>query len=87
MAAVTVAEGPHINVTGSKRRIAVKLTAPADGDTWVTGLSNIDNVQITPVGATLAAADAFGVNSVSGGTVTFEVVGTARDLYVEALGN
>lgn len=86
MAAVTIASGPNLNVTGNKRRVSAKLTAPADGDTWNTGLSAIDDVLITPIGATIAAADAFGVNSISGGTITFEIVGTARDVFVVATG-
>lgn len=86
MAAATIADGPHRRSVGNKREVRAKLTAPADGDTWATGLQSIDNVQVTPSGTTLAAADAFGVNSISGGTITFEVVGTARDLFVVVTG-
>lgn len=85
MAAVTVASSTQ-EVWGRHRIILAKLTAPADGDTWNTALKSIDLVQITPTGTTLAAADAFGVNSISGGTITFEIVGTARDLYVSVFG-
>lgn len=87
MAAVTVATGyPVRTVQGNKRVVIAKLTAPADGDTWVTGLTTIEDVQITYDGATIAAADAVGVNTLSGGTITFEVVGTARDLRVQVTG-
>lgn len=86
MAAVTIASGPRWNTYGAKRAVSARLTAPADGDTWATGLTAVEDVRITPIGTTLAAADAFGVNSISGGTVTFEIVGTARDLLVEAIG-
>jgi len=85
MAAVTIAEGPSFNVAGIKRHVTAKLTAPANGDTWNTGLSGITSVLCQQIGAA-AAADAVGV-SVSGGTITFNVVGTARDLYVTAHGN
>lgn len=86
MAAVTIASGPTLNVTGSRRRVSAKLTAPADGDTWNTGLVSIDDVQITKIGATQSAADDASVNSISGGTITFEITGTARDLFVVACG-
>jgi hypothetical protein len=86
MAAVTIASGPNHMVVGNRRQVRARLTAPADGDTWATGLQSVEDVKITPIGTTLAAADAFGVNSISGGTITFEVVGTARDLLVTALG-
>lgn len=91
MAAVTVAESKR-TIFGNLRVVMAKLTAPADGDTWNTGLSKIYSVQTTLSGATQAtsfattpavsAPDNVGVNSISGGTITFEVSGTARDVYV-----
>lgn len=86
MAAVTIASGPTLNIQGNRRVVTAKLTAPADADTWVTGLYNIDVVQCTMTGSTIAAGDYAGVTSVSGGTVTFEIVGTARDVYVTVTG-
>jgi hypothetical protein len=85
MAAVTVASGPVNNVIGNKRRVSAVLTAPADGDTWATGLTAIDDVQISFPAGNLAAADSVS-HTVSGGTVTFKVVGTARNLNVVVTG-
>lgn len=86
MAAATVASGPTRNVIGNKRRVSVKLTAPADNDTYDTGLYAIDDAIVSYISATIAAADAVGINSISGGVVTFEVVGTARDVFLVANG-
>ena len=85
MAAVTIAEGPNNNIAGINRKVSAVLTAPANGDTWNTGLSQILSVQITWQSATVAAADAIGYTK-SGGTVTFVVVGTARDVCVQVTG-
>lgn len=88
MAAVTVASGYPVRfVAGSKVIVLAKLTAPADGDTWATGLTVVDAVFPAFISGTIAAADAIGVNSISGGTVTLEVVGTARDIFVMAVGH
>lgn len=84
MAAATIAEGPHNNVIGRKRQVQAKLTAPADGSTFDSGLYRVDHVGVTFSGAS-AAADSTSV-SVSGGTVTFNVIGTARDLYLTVTG-
>lgn len=70
---------------GNRRVITARLTAPANNDTWATGLSVIDHVQIERIG-TIAAADSVGVASISGGTITFGVAGTARDLLVSVQG-
>lgn len=86
MAAVTIASGPRHNVVGNKRTVSARLTTPADGDTWNTGLVSIDDVTITKIGASQAATDAADVGSLSGGTITFEVTGVARDLLVVATG-
>ena len=85
MAAATVAS-TSTHVFGDKRVVLAKLTAPADADTWNTGLLEVENVQVTIVGGTIAAGDHAGVTSVSGGTITFEIVGTARDIFVLAVG-
>lgn len=88
MAAVTIASGPERTVIGNKRRVSATLTAPADGDTWDTGLVGIDpgGVSITKIGTTQAAADDASVGSISGGVITFEITGTARNLLVSAVG-
>lgn len=86
MAAVTIASGPRLNVVGNRRRVSAKLTAPANDDTWdVPHLSSIEDVQISFPAGNLAAADAVS-HTVSGRTITFKVVGTARDLTVVATG-
>ena len=85
MAAVTIASGPSWNTRGAKRSVSATLTAPANDDTWVTGLTAVERVEISFPAGNLAAADAVSY-TVSGGTVTFKVVGTARNLAVEAIG-
>lgn len=88
MAAVTVASSKR-NVEGALRKVYAKLTAPANNDTWDTGLKQIHAVNVTmaatPGSTTGNINDAVGA-TVSGGTVTFAVVGTARDLWVTVIG-
>ncbi len=83
MAAATVASSQS-NLVGIKRLRTAVLTEPADTNTWNTGLASIENLQVTAAGA-VAAADSTGW-TISGGVVTFSVVGTARDLNVAAIG-
>ena len=87
MAAVTVAKD-HRNVKGRQRSISARLTAPANGDTWITGLNDIDGVQLTFATAAAAADSVSAVvgTGVNAGKITFTVIGTARDLWVEVLG-
>ena len=85
MAAVTVASGPTHHVVGNRRHVKATLTAPADADTWNTGLVVVEDVQIGFPAGNLAAADAVSY-TVSGGTITFKVIGTARNLRVTAIG-
>lgn len=88
MAAATIASGPVTDVIGNKRRVSYKLTAPANTNTLATSLYSIDDVQITACDSTaLAAADSLSVTAISGGTLTFGVIGTARDFFVVAVGN
>ena len=61
------------------------LTAPANDDTWATGLTSIDRVEFAFPAGNLAAADSVSYTK-SGGTVTLKVVGTARDLVATAYG-
>lgn len=83
MAAVTVASS-QTGRSGRSRQIRAILTAPANADTWITGLASVENVQITMVAA--AAADQASITSIVGGTITFTVAGTARDLHVVVRG-
>jgi hypothetical protein len=85
MAAVTITSGPRWNAVGNRRHVQITATAPADGDTWNTGLQSIDNVLISFPAGNLAAADSVSYTA-SGGTVTIKVVGTARDLNIQAIG-
>ena len=85
MAAVTVASGPSHRVSGNRREVSVTLTAPANDDTWATGLTVVEDVRIGFPAGNLAAADAVSY-TVSGGTITFKVIGTGRNLRVTAIG-
>lgn len=84
MAQVTVT-ARSVTQMGHKRAVFSLLTAPANDDTWVTGLSAVDHVNIGFPAGNLAAADAVSY-TVSGGTVTIKVIGTARNLSVQAIG-
>lgn len=81
-ATVTAREGFQL---GHKRGVFASFTAPANNDTWVSGLARIDTVLFGFPGGNLAAADSVSYTK-SGGTVTFKVVGTARDLEVLVIG-
>lgn len=84
MAQVTVTETTRTRM-GRRNVVFAKLTAPANDDTWVTGLSSVEHINIGFPAGNLAAADAVSY-TVSGGTVTFKVIGTARNLSVQAIG-
>lgn len=84
MAAATVTSTTQER-SGRKRIVYARITAPANNDTWVSGLSSIDHINFGFPAGNLAAADAVSY-TVSGGTVTFKVIGTARDLSVQAIG-
>ena len=84
MAAATVTSSVQTR-QGRKRVIYAQVTAPANNDTMVTGLASIDHINFGFPGGNLAAADAVSY-TVSGGTITFKVVGTARDLSLEIIG-
>lgn len=85
MAAATIASGPKFRRSGRRRIVWATLTAPANDDTWATGLSSIEHVDIQFPAGNLAAADAVSYTA-SGGTLTFKVIGTARNLEVEVTG-
>lgn len=74
---------------GKYRRVMAKLPAASDGDTFVTGLRTIleQSIKITLNDSAAVAADSVAVASVSGGTITLQVAGTARKLNVECLGH
>lgn len=84
MAAATVTSTVTTQM-GHKRIVIGRLTAPANNDTWDTGLKAIHHVGISYPGGNLAAADAIS-HTESGGTITIKVVGTARDLSVLVVG-
>ncbi len=64
MAAITVNSRRDV-VFGNRRAILADIDTAASGDTWVTGLSQIDFVGFTPETAITHGA------TFSGGTVTF----------------
>lgn len=84
MAAVTVSS-KKLSRYGRQRVVQAALTAPANDDTWDTGLSSIDSVSFAFPAGNLAAADAVSYTA-DGGTVTIKVVGTARNLVATARG-
>ncbi len=75
MAAVTVTNRVD-TVFGDRRVIMANIQVATTGDTWVTGLTNIDTVQATP-----STAISSGV-TFSGGTVTFA---QAADALIKVL--
>ncbi len=83
MAEATIAKVKR-NVTGNQRSHSYRLTAPANTNTLTTGLVEIDSVQCTFATAGAAADSVSAV--VSGGVITFTVIGTARDLWVDVKG-
>lgn len=89
MAAVTVAESDR-NVVGKNREVNAVLTAPANGDTLdartLGFFGTVFGIQVTFATAS-AAADSISVTrSADKLTLTFNVVGTARDLFVQLVG-
>lgn len=84
MAAATVT-ATRRSRSGRRRVVEADVTAPANDDTWATGLKVVDTVTFSFPAGNLAAADSVSFTK-SGGTVTFKVVGTARDLTAIARG-
>lgn len=84
MADVTVASIKRSRA-GRQRIVQAALTAPANNDTWETGLNAVDAVVFSFPAGDLAAADSVSYTA-SGGTVTIKVVGTGRDLIATAYG-
>lgn len=85
MAAATIAVGPTQTVWGNVRVVFALLTAPADTNTFATGLNTVYGVLLGSNSASTVAADSYGY-TVSGGTVTLELAGTARDTFILAIG-
>ena len=75
----------HVNWSGHKRTVLATLPDINDADTYDTGLSVIEYATVAMRGAG-AAADSQNINSISGGTLTFAVAGTARAGQVLAIG-
>lgn len=85
MAAATVASSVR-TVFGNRHVTEAKLTAPADTNTYDTGLYNIDSAFITGVGTASSVAQVT-IASISAGVITLSVIGTAIDCYVLAIGD
>lgn len=86
MAAATIIDSRLPAVQGDRKVSRATLDDVADTNTWDTGLLVVEGVQCTARDASAVAADTISVASVSGGVVTFQVAGTARDAYVQAVG-
>ncbi len=70
MAAATVTNQKQNNVAGNRRQIiAQSIVFASNGDTWATGLKQIDSISLTPTTNT-----AYGF-TVSGGTITLVAAG------------
>lgn len=85
MAAATVASSRR-TVFGDRHIVEAKLTTPADTNTYDTGLYNIDSAFITGVGTSSSVAQVT-IASISAGTITLSVTGTAIDCFVLAIGD
>jgi len=92
-----MAEGTHTSEAGLFRLVrggrgkclyAGVVTLAASGDTLDTGLDSIDAAVITPEGTSVATDNAFAIDSISGGTITIDAVGTSAILkyHVIAVG-
>lgn len=86
MAAVTLAVPNRYDLVGSRWVVTAQFTSPADTNTWDTGLAVIDHASFTIVEASGSAADAIGVGSISGGTITLDVQGTVTSALARAEG-
>lgn len=74
MASATVTGRKQNNVSGNRRQIrATSIAFAANGDTWVTGLKQVEVVDLTPTtnagyGFTISGGT---ITLVSGGAITF----------------
>jgi hypothetical protein len=84
MAAVTQTRNQYQTGDG-KTIVTATFTSPVDTNTWDTGLSVIDYVNVFPVEAA-DAADAVTAASISGGVVTLGVAGTITSARARAEG-
>lgn len=78
MAAATVTNRRQNNVPGNRRKIyADSIVFAANGDTWATGLRQINEINLTPTTNTAfgftvgTGANAGTITLVSGGALTF----------------
>ena len=85
MPAVTQTTNQY-DIAGNRNVVTATFTSPLDGDTWDTGLRTVEHVDFTIVEATGAAADAIGIASISGATVTLDVAGTVAAARARAVG-
>jgi hypothetical protein len=68
--------------TSNKRIVTATLTSTASGDTWATGLGEVDAVVVTP--QTSASTNEY--VTVSAGTLTITYTGASGVFYVIAIG-
>lgn len=73
MAALTPVNSEHISL-GSKSGVLASFSAMADGDTWETGLGNVEHVMINNGASNRSHGATF-----SGTTVTFKCSGAMTD--------
>lgn len=76
------------SVVGDRKCVVARLDDVADTNTWDSGLIAIDDGDISLAfhDSSAVAADSIAVASVSGGVVTFQAAGTARDVDIRVRG-
>lgn len=76
------------SVVGDRKRVQARLDDVADTNTWDSGLIAIDDgsISVSFQDASAVAADSIAIASVSGGIVTFQAAGTARDVNIQVTG-
>lgn len=85
--AVTLSLETKHRVEGNKETYMVSIASGwADGDTIDTGMGSIENIQLTCKDANVVAADAWAATA-NGGVITLELIGTARAMWLYAIGN
>lgn len=68
------------SVIGNKRLVTATVAITTNGDTWATGLKQIDTITLDPT------TNASGGATASGGTITF-AVGGALTMWLGVVGN
>ena len=80
MAAVTV-DSRRDFVINDRRAIQAQVDIATTGDTWATGLTNIDACYITPAVSGITTGATY-----SGGTITFAISGALTNVKVLVMG-